>query len=199
MVVACNVYAQAKRCNGSRHGSPAASAKASKKANSQLGRKVRAAISKTQGVDVSNISVRARGGAVTLTGSVPDQGRDRRGRRGRRRARRGRDVGVEQAVGDAAVSVTSGRIGQPARRRADRLRKWARWRRKPLFTRLFTTALRSALGGSRRNAPFDACGSGNPAGAFFVTRLRAIIRKQRRWRRRSSMRCGAAPSSGCAQ
>ena len=29
---------------------------------------------RSQGVDVSNIAVRARGGAVTLTGSVPDQG-----------------------------------------------------------------------------------------------------------------------------
>ncbi|WP_027799358.1 BON domain-containing protein [Paraburkholderia dilworthii] len=75
MVVACNVYAQASDATATgTTAAPAASAKASKKANSQLGRKVRAAISKTQGVDVSNIAVRARGGAVTLTGSVPDQG-----------------------------------------------------------------------------------------------------------------------------
>ncbi|CAB3638474.1 BON domain-containing protein [Paraburkholderia rhynchosiae] len=75
MVVACNVYAQASDATTTgTTAAPAASAKASKKANSQLGRKVRSAISKTQGVDVSNISVRARGGAVTLTGSVPDQG-----------------------------------------------------------------------------------------------------------------------------
>ena len=74
MVVACNVYAQASDATATgTTAAPAASAKASKKANSQLGRKVRAAISKTQGVDVSNIAVRARGGAVTLTGSVPDQ------------------------------------------------------------------------------------------------------------------------------
>ncbi|MEQ5841116.1 phospholipid-binding protein [Paraburkholderia acidicola] len=75
VVVACNVYAQASGADAST--APAAattSAKTVKKADRQLGRKVRAAISKAQGVDVSNISVRARGGAVTLTGSVPDQG-----------------------------------------------------------------------------------------------------------------------------
>ena len=74
MVVACNVYAQASDAAASgAMAAPAASAKATKKANSQLGRTVRAAISKTQGVDVSSIAVRARGGAVTLTGSVPTQ------------------------------------------------------------------------------------------------------------------------------
>ncbi|MDE1183042.1 BON domain-containing protein [Paraburkholderia sp.] len=72
MVVACNVYAQAS--DAGTMAAPATSAKAGKKANSQLGRKVRAAIGKTPGVDVSNIVVRARGGAVSLTGSVPDQG-----------------------------------------------------------------------------------------------------------------------------
>lgn len=79
MVVACNVYAQASDAAASgATAAPATSAKASskstKKANSQLGRKVRAAIGKSQGVDVSSIAVRARGGAVTLTGTVPDQG-----------------------------------------------------------------------------------------------------------------------------
>ncbi|MFM0169959.1 BON domain-containing protein [Paraburkholderia sediminicola] len=75
MVVACNVYAQASDATATgTTAAPAASAKATKKANSQLGRKVRGALAKTQGVDVSNIAVRARGGAVTLTGSVPDQG-----------------------------------------------------------------------------------------------------------------------------
>lgn len=73
MVVACNVYAQASDAASGTTAAPAASAKAGKKANSQLGRKVRAAIDKVQ-VDVSSIAVRARGGAVTLTGTVPDQG-----------------------------------------------------------------------------------------------------------------------------
>ena len=48
--------------------------KAGKHANHELGRKVRAALTKTQGLDVSHIAVRARGGAVTLTGSVPVEG-----------------------------------------------------------------------------------------------------------------------------
>jgi osmotically-inducible protein OsmY len=75
MVVACNVYAQASDATATgTTAAPAASAKAGKKANSQLGRKVRAALAKAQGIDVSSISVRARGGAVTLTGSVPEQG-----------------------------------------------------------------------------------------------------------------------------
>ncbi|MGF6769102.1 hyperosmotically inducible protein [Paraburkholderia sp. GAS199] len=74
MVVACNVYAQASDAPATgTTAAPAASAKATKKANSQLGRKVRAAIGKAQGVDVSSIAVRARGGAVTLTGTVPSQ------------------------------------------------------------------------------------------------------------------------------
>ncbi|MFM0596404.1 MULTISPECIES: BON domain-containing protein [Paraburkholderia] len=73
MVVACNVYAQASDAP-STMAAPAASAKATKKANSQLGRKVRGVLAKSQGIDVSNIAVRARGGAVTLTGSVPNQG-----------------------------------------------------------------------------------------------------------------------------
>jgi len=74
MVVACNVYAQASGPATDSTAATAASVKAGKRANHQLGRKVRAALSKTQGLDVSNIAVRARGGAVTLTGSVPSQG-----------------------------------------------------------------------------------------------------------------------------
>ncbi|CAD6524897.1 BON domain-containing protein [Paraburkholderia metrosideri] len=73
MVVACNVYAQASDA-ASTVSPAAANVKAGKRANNQLGRKVRAALTKTQGLDVSNIAVRARGGAVTLTGTVPDQG-----------------------------------------------------------------------------------------------------------------------------
>jgi hyperosmotically inducible protein len=70
VVIACNTYAQSSDATA-----PAApSAKAVKKENRTLGRKVRSALAKAQGIDVSSISVRARGGAVTLTGSVPDQG-----------------------------------------------------------------------------------------------------------------------------
>jgi hyperosmotically inducible protein len=72
MVVACSVYAQT-NAPATDTASAAAAVKAGKAANHQLGRKVRAALTKTQGLDVSNIAVRARGGAVTLTGSVPDE------------------------------------------------------------------------------------------------------------------------------
>jgi hyperosmotically inducible protein len=72
MVVACNVYAQTNAATDT--ASAAASVKAGKRANHELGRKVRGALAKTQGLDVSSIAVRARGGAVTLTGTVPDEG-----------------------------------------------------------------------------------------------------------------------------
>ena len=74
MVAACNVYAQASDAQTSTTASAAASVSAGKHANNQLGRKVRGALTKTQGLDVSNIAVRARNGAVTLSGTVPDQG-----------------------------------------------------------------------------------------------------------------------------
>ncbi|QGZ66703.1 BON domain-containing protein [Paraburkholderia acidisoli] len=48
---------------------PAASGKATK-ADRALGRAVRKALAKTNGFDVSGVFVRARGGAVTLSGSV---------------------------------------------------------------------------------------------------------------------------------
>ena len=70
VVVACNTYAQSSDATAA---TAAPSAKTVKKENRQLGRKVRGALAKAQGIDVSSISVRARGGAVTLTGSVPDQ------------------------------------------------------------------------------------------------------------------------------
>ncbi|HEX7931953.1 MAG TPA: BON domain-containing protein [Paraburkholderia sp.] len=51
----------------------AATGKQAKAANRSLGRKVRSALAKTKGMSVANISVRARGGAVTLAGTVPEQ------------------------------------------------------------------------------------------------------------------------------
>jgi len=49
-----------------------AAAKSAKQANRKLGYAVRKAISKQNGIDVSNITVRSKGGAITLEGSVPD-------------------------------------------------------------------------------------------------------------------------------
>ncbi|WP_233847525.1 BON domain-containing protein [Paraburkholderia sp. HD33-4] len=72
MVMACSVYAQ--NAPATDTASAAAAVKAGKAANHELNRKVRHALTKTQGLDVSHIAVRVRGGAVTLTGTVPDQG-----------------------------------------------------------------------------------------------------------------------------
>ncbi|KVE42430.1 BON domain-containing protein [Burkholderia sp. BDU5] len=49
-----------------------AAAKAARQSNRKLGYAVRKAISKVNGVNVSNVTVRAKGGVVTLEGSVPD-------------------------------------------------------------------------------------------------------------------------------
>ena len=74
VVIACNTYAQSSDAMGSSGAAMAApSAKAVKKADRSLGRKVRSALSKTKGLSVTNITVRARGGAVTLAGTVPEQ------------------------------------------------------------------------------------------------------------------------------
>ena len=48
-------------------------AKAIKTADRALQKKVRAAIAKSNGISVANIMVRARSGAVTLEGTVPEQ------------------------------------------------------------------------------------------------------------------------------
>jgi hyperosmotically inducible periplasmic protein len=73
VMVAFNVYAQASDAAADAQ-TAQTSVKAEKKANRQLGHKVRAALAKAKGLDVSSIAVRAKGGAVTLTGTVPDQG-----------------------------------------------------------------------------------------------------------------------------
>ncbi|WP_207004003.1 BON domain-containing protein [Trinickia mobilis] len=71
IAVASSAYAQSDAMASS--GTMAApSAKAVKQANRKLGLAVRKALAKAQGFDVSNVFVRARGGAVTLTGTVPD-------------------------------------------------------------------------------------------------------------------------------
>ena len=52
---------------------PKAAAKTAKKANRKLGYTVRKAISKESGVNVSNLVVRSKGGAITLEGTMPAQ------------------------------------------------------------------------------------------------------------------------------
>ena len=74
MVVACHAYAQASdsTSTGTTATAPAANSKTAKQENRALGKKACSALAKAQGLDVSNIKVRARGGAVTLTGTAPD-------------------------------------------------------------------------------------------------------------------------------
>jgi len=70
VAVASSAYAQSSDAMAAPDA--AMSAKTTKKVNRKLGLDVRRALSKAQGIDVSNIFVRARGGAVVLTGTVPD-------------------------------------------------------------------------------------------------------------------------------
>jgi hyperosmotically inducible protein len=73
VVASLNAYAQSSDAAASGAMSAAPSAKSTKASNRALQRAVRKTLSRTKGVDVANIIVRARGGAVTLEGSVPDQ------------------------------------------------------------------------------------------------------------------------------
>jgi hyperosmotically inducible periplasmic protein len=80
VTVAMSAYAQN---NSDQNAAPAAAApaqaapapaKSARRADRRLGYQVRHALSRTQGLNVSNIAVRSRGGAVTLTGTVTSQG-----------------------------------------------------------------------------------------------------------------------------
>jgi len=70
VAVASSAYAQSSDATAA----PAATANptTAKKVNRKLGLDVRRALSHAQGIDVSKIYVRARNGAVVLSGSVPD-------------------------------------------------------------------------------------------------------------------------------
>lgn len=74
VTVACSVYAQDNSAASGAAATTMAPAASSKKVDRKLGYTVRKALARAQGLDVSNIVVRSRNGAVTLTGSVPDQG-----------------------------------------------------------------------------------------------------------------------------
>jgi hyperosmotically inducible periplasmic protein len=75
VTVACSVYAQDNSAaSGTAATTMSAAPTSTKKADRKLGYTVRKALSKAQGVDVKNITVRSRGGMITLTGTVSDQG-----------------------------------------------------------------------------------------------------------------------------
>ncbi|MFM0226069.1 BON domain-containing protein [Paraburkholderia dipogonis] len=73
VLASLNAYAQSSDAAAPAAASASPTAKQTKAADRALGRKVRTALSKTKGLSVANITVRARGGAVTLAGSVPEQ------------------------------------------------------------------------------------------------------------------------------
>jgi len=73
---ASSAYAQASDAEApaATAAAPATNAKSTRAADRKLGRDVRRALARAQGFNVSNVFVRARSGAVTLTGSVPEGG-----------------------------------------------------------------------------------------------------------------------------
>ena len=97
VAVASSAYAQSSDATAT--ADSAASAQAAKttakKTDRRLGLDVRKALSKAQGFDVSNVFVKARGGAVVLTGTVPDGAQIPTGR-GSCEGRAGCQVRVEQ-------------------------------------------------------------------------------------------------------
>jgi osmotically-inducible protein OsmY len=74
LIVLASINAYAQTADASAPAAAAPTAKQTKQANRALQRKVRSTLAKTKGLSVSNITVRARGGDVTLAGSVPEQG-----------------------------------------------------------------------------------------------------------------------------
>lgn len=72
VAVASSAYAQSSDATPDSSANAAATKKVTKKVDRKLGLDVRKALSKAQGFDVSHVYVRARGGAVTLSGTVPD-------------------------------------------------------------------------------------------------------------------------------
>jgi hyperosmotically inducible periplasmic protein len=75
LIIAASVSAFAQASDTDQAAAPAAgmSKQSMKKADRALSHKVRAALAKAKGVTAANIEVRARDGAVTLEGSVPEQ------------------------------------------------------------------------------------------------------------------------------
>ncbi|MEM5299570.1 BON domain-containing protein [Burkholderia sp. JPY481] len=76
VATASSAYAQASdaQAPAATAAAPATTTQSTRAADRKLGRDVRRALARAQGFNVSNVFVRARGGAVTLTGSVPESG-----------------------------------------------------------------------------------------------------------------------------
>ncbi|RKP54559.1 BON domain-containing protein [Pararobbsia silviterrae] len=69
----CTVHAQASDTNAAPQASAAAAPSSSRAANHALARRVRKALYSTKGLAAHDITVVARNGVVTLTGTVPEQ------------------------------------------------------------------------------------------------------------------------------
>ena len=97
VAVASSAYAQSSDATATADSAATAKAQktATKKTDRKLGLDVRKALSKAQGFDVSNVFVRARGGAVDADRHRAGRRPDRPGR-GSREGRAGRQVRVEQ-------------------------------------------------------------------------------------------------------
>ncbi|WP_322013016.1 BON domain-containing protein [Paraburkholderia sp. J12] len=74
VLASLNAYAQSNDAAAAPDATAAPSAKAVRAANRALQRKVLKALARAKGLTAGNITVRARGGAVTLEGRVSDQG-----------------------------------------------------------------------------------------------------------------------------
>jgi hyperosmotically inducible protein len=73
VATASSAYAQATEASApAEMAAPATNAKSTRQMDRKLGRDVRRALARAPGFNVSNVFVRARSGAVTLTGSVPE-------------------------------------------------------------------------------------------------------------------------------
>src|SRR5262249_51449220 len=73
VLASVNAYAQASDADMTNQPSANQTAKAAKSADRALAKKVRGALAKAKDISVANITVRAKSGAVTLQGSVPEQ------------------------------------------------------------------------------------------------------------------------------
>ncbi|MGF6531525.1 MULTISPECIES: BON domain-containing protein [Paraburkholderia] len=94
VMASLNAYAQSSDATAAPAMSAAPSAKATRASNRALQRKVLKALAKAKGLTAENITVRARGGVVTLEGRVSDQGQS--------------DIATQTAQGVAGVtSVTN--------------------------------------------------------------------------------------------
>jgi hyperosmotically inducible protein len=72
MLASLSAFAQASGTDAMAAPAAAASAHSSKAENRQLGKTVKRALTKNKEIDASNIYVRARDGAIRLTGYVPE-------------------------------------------------------------------------------------------------------------------------------